>query len=418
MAHITYRVTGRHPDDPERRITGRFRNTDRGKAAARAFADTLKDPSTVYDVEYRTVEGRKVTKTFDRRKDADAYVSTTEADKLRGVVIDPRRARIIFKDYVDRWLAARHDLAESTGDLYRYLLDRYIVPTFGPTSVGSVSPSGVRAWHASIAKDYPTTAAKAYRLLREILNTAVADGIIVRNPCQVKGAGQEKAPERPVATIAEVQALAEAMPDHLRIAVLLAAWCQLRRGELLGLRRRHIDPLSGRITISSTRITTKSRGTVEKAPKTDAGRRTLTVPPNILSQLRRHLDEYVGAEPEAPLLVGERGGAAVIPGVLQAAWNRARVKVGRPDLHLHDLRHSGLTWAAATGASTRELMRRAGHASPQAALRYQHATEDRDQVLAEALAKLAPKAPVVPIEKAAVARGGRRSPDSRRIDAE
>ncbi|MDA8356539.1 MAG: tyrosine-type recombinase/integrase, partial [Actinomycetota bacterium] len=68
----------------------------------------------------------------------------------------------------------------------------------------------------------------------------------------------------------------------------------------------------------------------------------------------------------------------------------ARRAVGRPDLHLHDLRHSGLTWSAATGASVAELMRRAGHKSPAAAMRYQHATEDRDRALAGALAELAP----------------------------
>ena len=63
--------------------------------------------------------------------------------------------------------------------------------------------------------------------------------------------------------------------------------------------------------------------------------------------------------------------------------------VGRTDLHLHDLRHSGLTWSAALGATTAELMYRAGHKSPAAALRYQHAAQDRDELLADALGTLA-----------------------------
>ena len=83
----------------------------------------------------------------------------------------------------------------------------------------------------------------------------------------------------------------------------------------------------------------------------------------------------------------------------RSAWSiRARLaEVDRPDLHLHDLRHSGNTWAAATGASTAELMARMGHASPVAALRYQHATEKRDRAIAPALSKLAAPAPIVPI---------------------
>ena len=349
-----------------------------------------------YDVRTR-IGGRVVTRTFKRRKDADAYANTTEAKKLRGVAIDPRRAKATVEDYTARWLAPRSDLAVRTAELYRWLLDRHILPTFGTTALADLSPSAVRSWHAGIAVDHPTTAAKAYRLLSSIMRTAVADEVISRNPCQVKGAAVERAPERPVASIAEVQALAAAMPEHLRVAVLLAAWCQLRRAELRGLRRRDVDLMRVTLTVSVTRTTKMDGTTVEKAPKTDAGRRTIAIPANVVPALTDHLRRHVGPEPDALLL-------NCTDRPLGLAWDTARRAVGRPDLHLHDLRHSGLTWAAATGASTAELMRRAGHASPQAALRYQHATEDRDRVLADALAGLAPDAAVVPIARAMDAR--------------
>ncbi len=87
-------------------------------------------------------------------------------------------------------------------------------------------------------------------------------------------------------------------------------------------------------------------------------------------------------------------------GVLGVAWNKARKAVGRSDLRFHDLRHSGLTWSAAAGATVAELMRRAGHASPQAALRYQHVTEDRDRALADALAELSKPSNITPITAA------------------
>jgi len=74
------------------------------------------------------------------------------------------------------------------------------------------------------------------------------------------------------------------------------------------------------------------------------------------------------------------------------------------DLHLHDLRHTGLTLAAATGTTTAELMHRAGHASANAALRYQHATKDRDRVLAEALAGLTTPAEIVRIKRESATR--------------
>ena len=136
---------------------------------------------------------------------------------------------------------------------------------------------------------------------------------------------------------------------------------------------------------------------IVKAPKTDAGRRTVAVPSNMLPALTDHLDRH--AEADLQVFVFDVTGRA-----LGLAWDKARRSTGRPDLYFHDLRHSGLTWSAATGATTAELMRRAGHASTAAALRYQHATEDRDRALADALAGLASDAPVVPIARAMDAR--------------
>jgi hypothetical protein len=121
-----------------------------------------------YDVRTR-IGGRVVTRTFNRRKDADAYAATTEADKLRSVVVDPRRARVTVEDYANRWLKGRNDLAERTVELYRWLLDRHIIPTLGATSLADLAPSTVRTWHAGIAAKHPTTAAKCYRLLSSLM---------------------------------------------------------------------------------------------------------------------------------------------------------------------------------------------------------------------------------------------------------
>jgi len=79
--------------------------------------------------------------------------------------------------------------------------------------------------------------------------TALADELIGRNPCVVKGAGQEHSLERLTPLVAEVDALADAMPNTLRAAVLMAAWCQLHRGELLGLELRDVDLLHGTVRI-------------------------------------------------------------------------------------------------------------------------------------------------------------------------
>ena len=289
-----------------------------------------------------------------------------------------------FGSYALEWLDQRIDLAERTHELYGWLLRRHLLPTFGSVALTSIGTPAVRRWFTDIARTRPTTAAKAYRLMSSIMRTAETDGLIAKNPCQVRGAAAERAPERPIATMVEVEALASLMPDELRIAVVLAAWCQLRRGEVRGLRRRDVDLEHGLVTIEVTRTTAMSGRTIVKEPKTRAGRRTVAVPPNALVQLAAHLVAHVDADEETFVVAGTDRSLGV-------AWAVARAGIGRHDLRFHDLRHSGLTWSAATGASVAELMRRAGHASQAAALRYQHATDERDLAIARALAELAQK---------------------------
>ena len=356
-----------------------------------------------YDVRVR-IGGRSVTRTFKRRRDADAYATTLEAERLRGLAIDPRAGRVRFEDYAKSWLSRRPELSVTTRHDYQKLLDNHLIPGFGSAEIAGIAPSTVRAWWATLSARSPARAAKAYRVLRAILNTAVSDGLLGRNPCQVARAGQERSPERPTATVAEVQALVDAMPERMALAIRLAAFCGLRRGELLGLRRRDLDLLHRQLHVDRSLVHLPDGSIVVKSPKTAAGRRRVAIPPHLLAYIEEHLDRHTGHERDSLVFTGEKGGP-LRPHVLQAEWSKARQRIGRADLHLHDLRHSGNTWAAATGASTAELMARMGHASPVAALRYQHATEERDRVIADALSAMVEPAAVVPIAR--VARDGR-----------
>ena len=189
-----------------------------------------------------------------------------------------------------------------------------------------------------------------------------------------------------MASILEVARVVDAMPERFRLAAELAAWCHLRRGEILGLQRADVNPLQGTVTVRRA-WTTSGEG----PPKTAAGRRTVAMPPNVAEAMEEHLRRHVGADRGAWLFPGPLG-SPVSPRTLNQAWIHARKAAGLDHLRLHDLRHSGLTWLAATGATMAELMHRGGHASPATAMRYQHATKDRDSSRAAALGKLAEEA--------------------------
>lgn len=305
----------------------------------------------------------------------------------RGAWIDPRAGKVTVGSYAIEWLERRPDLSVRTRELYEYLLNNHINPALGRVTLAGLAPSKVRGWHAGLSQRHPSTAAKAYRLLSTVMRTAVTDGLIVSSPCRVSGAGVEHAAERPVATVAEVKELEARMPKRLRLIIPLATWCQLRRGEILGLRRCDVDILHGLVRVEQSRTFTRDGSSLTKAPKTTAGRRALAVPRSVAEALVKHLEDHTPRNADALLFTNEDGTPLTVSS-LRRAWGRARLSIGRPDLHLHDLRHTGLTLAAATGATTAELMHRAGHSSADAALRYQHATRDRDRVLAEALEAL------------------------------
>jgi integrase len=322
--------------------------------------------------------------TFKTKADALVHLSTIDADLHRGAWINPKSGKTTLDEYSERWLEQRNELAFRTRELYNYLLELHALPTLGRTALVTLAPSTIRSWHASLAQVHPSTAAKAYRLLSAILRTAVVDGLLVSSPCKVDGAGVERPAVRPVATATEVGALEAAMPEHLRLIVALATWCQLRRAELLGLRRRDVDCPNAIIRIEQSRTVTMHGKSLVKGPKTQAGRRTIAVPEVLIEKLNDHLDRFAGPGPDGLVFMGITG-VPLTANVLQVAWQRARRSVGREDLRLHDLRHTGLTLAAATGATTVELMHRAGHSSSVAAMRYQHATKERDRIIADAL---------------------------------
>jgi integrase len=122
-------------------------------------------------------------------------------------------------------------------------------------------------------------------------------------------------------------------------------------------------------------------------PKSDAGFRTVTLPSVLVAVMREHLSEFPASDPEDLIFKGPKGAALRRNNFHRSVrWPERVAKAGLPEgFRFHDLRHTGNTLAASSGASTRELMHRMGHASMRAALIYQHATSKRDREIAAAI---------------------------------
>jgi integrase len=370
-----------------------------GRQGRRGFGHVRKLPSGRWQASYlgpdgirhtaRTPEGAPMT--FDAKIDAVGWLSIRQAEILRGAWLppaEPAPAVITLGRYAEAWLADRDDLAARTRDHYEQMLRNHILPALGAAPLGAITPAAVKAWHAGLAEATgPTMRAHAYGLLRTILGTAASDGLIPANPCRIRGAGQVKrAKVIRTASLAELETIAAAMPPRYRLMVELAAWCGLRFGELAELRRRDID-LGAQVVRIRRGVVTTAAGRAVKEPKSEAGSRDVTIPPHLIPAIRGHLDQHAGRGRDALLFPAASGGHMAASS-LHKVFRPARAKAGRPDLRFHDLRHTGATMAAQTGATLAELMDRLGHSTVTAAMRYQHAADERRHAIAAALTRM------------------------------
>lgn len=365
------------------------------KSGHRRFGNVRRRESGRWQARYPGPDGRlrSAPTTFATKRDAEQWLTLAESRMIRGDWVDPERAAVPFGAYAEKWITERPALRPRTVELYRWLLKKHLTPRLGLVKIGDISTAMVREWRSDLlaAGVSQSVAAKSYRLLRAILNTAVQeDGIISRNPCRVRGADREHAAERPVLTIDQVFKLADAMRYRRhRAMILVAAFATLRWGEVTALRRSDIAADGSSIRVSFAHTEVVGRGIVVGPPKSRAGVRTIAIPGSVRIEIVKHLMLYVDAGPDALVFTGPKGGA------LRRAhfnnltkWVETVKKLGVPGLHFHDLRHTGNLFAARTGATTKDLMARMGHDDMRAALIYQRATSEADQLIADRMSAL------------------------------
>ena len=189
------------------------------------------------------------------------------------------------------------------------------------------------AWWVGLGKETPTSNTHAYQLLKTMYNTAVEDKAATENPCQIKSAGKPPKP-RDVKSLtpAELEKVAEKVPERYRVAVPVAAWCGLRFGELIELRRKDIHNEGDRMTLRIRRAATiVDNGLVVGGPKTDAGIRDVTVPPHVAEILRAHMQKHTGRGPEAFVFTTTRGRRLSTTAFTKSV-KKGFAAVGKPDM--------------------------------------------------------------------------------------
>lgn len=349
------------------------------------MASINKTKHGTYRVRFRTPDGRDRSKTFKRRAEADAFAATVETSKLSGAYTDPSLGKTRFGDWAGQFQASRINLRPSTLARDDAYFRNLILPAFGHLRLAKIHPLQLQQWVSALDADgyAPATVRKAYQLVSAAFDAAVNSDLIPRTPCRGIKLPRMRRDEMRFLTADEIDHLADSIDSRYRALVLTAAYTGLRIGELAALKVNRLNMLRRQIKVVET--LSEVRGELHLGPpKSQASRRTVTMPAFLVEELAAHLatyrdqDDWVFTSPE--------GGPIRRTNFRRRYWQRAvKASVGEP-LRFHDLRHSHAALLVAQGVHPKVLQDRLGHASITTTFdTYGHLMAGLDQAAAEAL---------------------------------
>lgn len=323
------------------------------------MASITKRPNGQWRARYRDVAGREHARHFARKVDATRWLDSVTAAVETGTYVDPRAASCTLGEYADTWLSRQVQLKPSTRSRYTAIVRTHIRPAFGAVPLAKIERSAVAAWVTELvdAGLAPPTVRHAHRILHMILNTAVDDGRLIRNPASRVKLPRDRRREKRFLSHAEVAALADAAgPDRLIILVL--AYCGLRFGELAALRVRNVDPLRRRLHIEES-VTEVDGVMVFGTPKSHQCRSV----PLRLSLSEALAETCAGKAPTDLVFTAPRGGVLMLHNWRRRVFDPALQAAGLGELTPHELRHTAASLAVAAGANVMAVQRMLGHAS-------------------------------------------------------
>jgi len=354
----------------------------------RGWIQQRSERSAPWRARYYGADGRERSKSFERKTDAERWLSAQLAKLDRGEWVDPDLGKVPWSEYSDQLLASRGHLAARTVETDRACHAR-AAPVIGDVPISRLTPELLRELIANLsAAGYaPETVAKTMRWVRLTLNQAVNDRRLLASPAKGIRLPNPRRSDMRLLDPQEVDLLARALPDRYRALPIVAAYTGLRWGELAGLRIAAIDMLRRRLTVRSALIEAAGEAPRLGRPKTAASERTITLPGICLEAIAQHIDRN-------PLVDGlmwttERGGY-LRRGSFSRIWRTAVAEtVGQP-CRIHDLRHTHASWLIAAGEHPKTIQTRLGHSSIQVTMdRYGHLMEGLDDRTADRLDALA-----------------------------
>lgn len=334
------------------------------------MASIAKRPAGQWRARYRDAAGKEHARHFALKRDAQAWLDAQTSALVTGTHVAPKTARTTVDEWLSSWLAGYATRRPSTVR-QAHVHAKSIRAAFGPMRLGDVRPSHVKAWTAAMKAEGKADSYvyATYRRFAQVMGDAVHDGLIPRSPCSRK-TSPGAAGQRPyVATTEQVWALHDAMPPHLRPAVLLGAFVGLRTAEVAALRVSDVDFLRG--------VITPAVQYPDLPLKSETSRTAVPIPRELAREFAAYVTRYAGST-----LVTDELGRPSSPWAIERGIRTARKSV--PDLpagfRFHDLRHYFASLLIGSGADVKVVQRRLRHKNATTTLNvYGHIWPDADE---------------------------------------
>lgn len=316
---------------------------------------------SVWIVRYRDPLPRE--RTFDRKADAERFERYVRHQLDTDQYLDPEMAKVTFEAWAQRWwpTVEQSERAPSTIGGYESALRIQVLPYLGSRSLRTLRRIDMEEWLGELrAAGYANSTIHAARTVAGMVFASALDArIVASNPLAGLRLPTGTSRTRNALTTDQVEALAAAVDPWWRSFVLVLAYCGLRPGEAIALRRRHLDDL-GRLRIEAGMVEHRDE-LLERDTKTHHSR-IVEVPQSVLDELRVHLNQVQASEPDALIFTTPSGDPVRLSNWRHRVWQPVADKLGFPSWATpYVLRHTAASLMAQRGVPVSAAAASLGH---------------------------------------------------------
>ena len=319
-------------------------------------------------------DGREYTRTFLTQEEAVRWKREQERALQRGEWIDPNLSSITFGEWSEKWLMAKTNIAPRTLRGYRKRLKNHLLPEFGSKKLTSITNNEIGQWISrSIASGKGAMAIRqSFGVLRQVLNSAVLDGRLNRNPAIGVSLPKVTKNEKRALTLIQLKALADECADY-KTLVLFAGTTGLRWGEIAALQCKDVSLLNRTVFVGKAVSDGFNGEKVVASTKTHQSR-TVPIPKELIPPLELLISNR---SPEARLFTMPGDGVLEYNNFMSRIFRPAVKRCELEGIAFHNLRHTTASLLISQGTPITTVAGILGHASTQMTLdTYGHLYED------------------------------------------